>query len=406
MFINFFYALKQQKIPVTTGELLDFLKVVKTVTEREGFLSSEDFYNLARTCLVKDIKYYDQYDIAFVKVFKNVINSESEFFKNLEEWLKKAVEHELSDERKASALKIPPEELMQELLKRFNEQKERHDGGNKWIGTGGTSPFGHSGFNPSGIRIGGSSGSKSAIATADQRNYQEYRNDTQLNVRQIKVALKSLREFKKLGRTEISIPKTLKKSCDNGGEIEIVMEQSRKNQIKLILLMDVGGSMTPYSKQVEQLFSAAHQLNHFKEFHFYYFHNIIYDFVYKDARLYKAVSVDSLYKKLAKDTRVVYVGDAAMAPYEYYQMTQNSYNFYNYSLSGSDPQIPKEKRKFLTGEGRLTELKKRFPNSIWLNPEPTHLWNGITMEAIANTIPMYFLSLKGISDAVKKLIKN
>lgn len=403
MFIPFFYALKQQKIPVTTGELLDFIKVVKTVSEKNHYLSSDDFYHLARNCLVKDLKYYDQFDLAFVKIFKNIINNESDFFKNLEEWLNKAIEKELSDERKEQALKIPIDELMNELMQRINEQKERHDGGNHWIGTGGTSPFGHSGFNPNGIRIGGASKGKSAIAVAEKRNYQEYRNDNQLNVRQIKVALKTLRDFKKLGREEISIPKTLKKSCDSGGEIEIVMERSRKNQMKLILLMDVGGSMTPYSQRVEQLFSAAHQLNHFKEFHFYYFHNIIYDYVYKDARLSKEIKVDSLYKKFGKDTRVIYVGDAAMAPYEYFQMTQNSYNFYNYSIYSDNPKIPKENRKFFTGKDRLEDLKAKFPNSIWFNPEPQTLWNGMTANAICQLIPMYFLSLQGITDAIKKL---
>ncbi|MCE9502093.1 MAG: VWA containing CoxE family protein, partial [Leptospira sp.] len=327
------------------------------------------------------------------------ITDDPEFKKKIEEWLNSAIEQELSDERKTNALHIPPEDLMRELEKRLREQKERHDGGNYWIGTGGTSPFGNSGFNPNGIRIGGESGGKSAISIAEERRYADYRTDETLNVRQIKVALKNIRDLRKQGRPDISIPKTIDGTCKNAGDIDIVFEKSRKNNMKLLLLMDVGGSMTPHAERVSKLFSAGHQLNHFKEFHYYYFHNIMYDYVYKDASMRNRISVEYLLNKLKPDTRVIFVGDAYMAPYE---LMNRPFTYdYVYGRSAKNQKPASEPK---SGFERLSQLTHFFKYSVWLNPENRKYWNAPTIEMIRKEIPMFFLSVDGLKQGVRKLV--
>jgi uncharacterized protein with von Willebrand factor type A (vWA) domain len=399
MFLDFFYTLRANKVPVSIREYLDLLNVVESLSGKEE-VNIDKFYHLSRSVLVKDIKHYDAFDLTFSQCFKDLISDENAFKKQLDEWLKNALKKELSEERLKNALKIPPEDLIKELEKRLKEQKERHDGGNHWIGTGGTSPFGHGGFNPEGIRIGGSGGSRSALAVAGRRQYREYRTDETLNVRQIKVALKKLRILKKTGRPQLDIDKTIAKTCHQGGEIDLVYSQSRKNNLKVLLLMDVGGSMTPHSQRVEQLFSAAHQVNHFKEFKHYYFHNIFYDDLYLNADMEynQIMSIDKLDKLYGPETRIIVVGDAYMAPYELFQMTGSLREFY-YTFERK-----KNQKTDYTGMQRVMRLKEKFPKTIWLNPEPDAIWTAPTINAIKDIIPMYHLSLDGIQKAIKELV--
>ena len=398
MFLDFFYTLRAKNVPVSTREYLDLMHVMSELSESGEVVDANRFYSVSKSILVKDVKYYDSFDLAFSTCFKDLISNED--FKNkLNEWLQNAVKKDLSDERKKNALKIPPEALMKELEKRLKEQKDRHDTGNKWIGTGGTSPFGHGGYNPEGIRIGGEGGGRSAIAVAGERKFKEYRTDEILDVRQIKVALKKLRVLKESGPAKLNIPKTIKRTCENAGEVEIVESRTRKNKLKLVLLMDVGGSMTPHSKRVSQLFTAAHQINHFKEFKHFYFHNIFYDDLYKNS----GMSFDERFKfgklkhNFNADTRFIIVGDAYMAPYELFQMTGNMREYYfNF--------VQKNNKSPLTAYERVKMLKKQYPKTIWLNPESKRLWESTTIAAIKDIIPMYELSVDGLQAGIKDLL--
>jgi uncharacterized protein with von Willebrand factor type A (vWA) domain len=398
MFLDFFYTLRDYKVPVSTREYLDLISVLNSYSENNESVSPERFYKVARSVLIKDTKFYDSFDLAYTTCFKDVV-SESDFKDKLNQWLQNAIDKDLSEERKKQAMNLPSEELMKELQKRIDEQKERHDGGNKWIGTGGTSAFGHSGYNENGIRVGGEGQNRKALAVAGRREFKKYRTDEILDVRQIKVALKKLRSLKETGQAKINISKTIDKTCENAGEIEIVETKSRKNNLKLVLLMDVGGSMTPHSRRVSQLFSAAHQTNHFKEFKHFYFHNIFYDDLYETADMNpnEITSFSKLKSKFNADTRFIIVGDAYMAPYELFQMTGSMREFYfNF--------VKDNKKSNLTGIDRVELIKKMFDKSIWLNPEPKRLWQAPTISAVKAVIPMFELSVDGITEGIKKLI--
>lgn len=397
MFLNFFYTLRNNGAPVSTREFLDFIKVIQTFGDEKSSVSLEELYSIARTCLIKDVKHFDAYDLSFALCFGE-LSSDEDFKSKLMSWLEQAKKTHLDEQRKKNAMNLPSEELLKELQERLKTQKERHDGGNHWVGTGGTSAFGHSGFNPNGIRVGGSSGQRSALAVAGERKFREYRHDEKLDVRNIKVALKKLRELRNSGRNELNLDKSIDRTCQNMGEVEIVHTRKRKNDLRLILMMDVGGSMTEHSMRVEKLFSAAHQVNHFKSFDAYYFHNVMYDKVYTDASLRydKAMDLESLSKKFTRDTRLIVVGDAYMAPYELFQMTGTMRDFY-WSLREN----PKASNR--TGIERVKQLNQMFKKSVWLNPEPSSLWSSPTIAAIKSVFPMRELTIEGISKAVKDI---
>ncbi len=394
MFQNFFYRLKSKKIPVSTTELLDLIKAVSFHSENESPLTLKKFYSIARSCLIKDIKYYDEYDLVFAETFGDNKIGDMEFNEKLTEWLSKAIENNLTDDRKKNAMNLPIDEIFNELRKRLEEQRERHDKGNHWVGTGGTSAFGNKGYNQNGLRVGGEGGEGIAKQIVGDRNYKEYRTDESLNIRQLKIALKKLKDLRKEGRKEFQLEDTIKKTCENAGDIELVFHSSRKNKLKLMLLMDVGGSMTPHSQSVSKLFSAAHQLNHFKEFHYYYFHNIIYDRVYNDSIFDKSVSLEKLFKKISPDTKVIFVGDASMNPYELFGSHGSIYSYNSIS----------EAKLKITGHSTLKNLVNFYKSSIWLNPDPPQYWSSTTCEAIWDEIPMYFLSVDGIVKAISKLM--
>jgi len=401
MFMEFFYALRSHKVPVSTSEYLDLLEVLEKRLQMNKPFKAEDFYSLARNCLVKDIKHYDAYDLTFSKVFEGLEIGDDAFRKKLESWLENPIQKELSEERLKNAQNILSEDLLNQLKKRLDEQKERHDGGNHWIGTGGTSAFGHSGYNPAGVRVGGGSRNRSAQVVAGLRRFRNYRADEILQVRQLKIALKSLRELRKTGPRELNIEQTIRKTCDLGGEIELVYGKSRKNKLKLLLIMDVGGSMDPHAQRVSRLFSAGNQVNHFKEFGFYYFHNIFYDKFYLSADLDYGDSMpfEKLHRKYGPDTRVILVGDAYMAPYELMYLSgleRDFYTFLHREAKGSSK----------TGIDRVMELKRQFPHTIWLNPEPVTLWQAPTIRAISEVVPMFELSIEGLQRGIRKLMGN
>ncbi|ETW93710.1 MAG: hypothetical protein ETSY1_38030, partial [Candidatus Entotheonella factor] len=314
MFLDFFYNLRRHRIPVSITE---WMALMRALSEGFAHASLERFYVLARALLVKDVGFYDAYDLAFKETFQG-IETPAEIVDEILNWLQdpKALEG-LTPEQLAMLPKLDLEALRELFAERLKEQQERHDGGNRWIGTGGTSPFGNNGKNPAGIRVGGEGGQRSAIQVAEDRRYQNYRHDRTLDIRQTQMALKKLRYLQRIGaEEELNLDETIDQTCRNGGEIELIFSPPRKNNSKVLLLMDAGGSMLPYTNVMEQLFSAAHQMTHFKDFQYYYFHNCVYEQVYTDIRMNKKTSVQALLRTLDADYKVILVGDAYMAPEE------------------------------------------------------------------------------------------
>jgi uncharacterized protein with von Willebrand factor type A (vWA) domain len=296
----------------------------------------------------------------------------------------------LSEEERALFDSMDFDELLKELEKRLKEQTEQHDGGGYWIGRGGTSPFGHSGYHPAGIRIGGESGGRHAIQIAQERRFRNYRSDVTLDVRQIKMALRGLRQLSRIGpEDELDLERTIDATSKNAGEIEMVWTRSRKNAVKLMLLMDVGGSMFPFARLCSRLFSAAHSSTHFKDFQYFYFHNCIYDNLYKDIERQDAVSTDHLLHILEPDYKVVLVGDARMAMPE---LTQRYGAIYYYE------------RNEVPGLLRLKQFAEHFTHCVWINPTEPYYWNHPTVMLVEKFFPMFELTLDGLDQAVKKLV--
>ena len=310
MFTPFFYKLKEYKVPVSITEWMILMEAM----EKGCINNLSDFYYLARAVLVKSETHFDQYDVAFQDYFKGIA-PDLQMTEELLQWLMDPKNRpELTPEELAALQKMSLEELLRELEKRLKEQKERHDGGNYWIGTGGTSPFGHSGNNPQGILIGGPGGMRSAVRIAEMRQFRNYRSDITLDTRQMKMALKQLRKLNRIGlEDELDLDKTIDATCKNAGELEFIWRRPRKNTVKLLLIMDAGGSMEPYADLCSQLFSAANSVSHFRSFKYYYFHNCPYDVLYTDIQQRKGIPIDKIIKTHEPDYKVVFVGDACMA---------------------------------------------------------------------------------------------
>lgn len=385
MFTPFFFTLKDKKVPVSITEWM----VLMEALSKNCASNMNDFYYLARSILIKSETHFDQYDVAFQEYF-NGIAPPLEVTQDLISWLTDPKNRpHLTPEQIAAIQKMSLEELLKEFEKRLREQKERHDGGSYWVGTGGTSPFGHSGYNPRGIRVGGPGGMRSAIRIAEARYFRNYRDDLTLDVRQIKVALKQLRKLNRTGpEDELDLDKTIDATCKNAGEIELKWRRPRKNAIKLLLIMDAGGSMEPYADLCSQLFSAANSLSHFRSFKYYYFHNCPYDVLYSNIQQYKGEPIERLLKVLEPDYKVIFVGDACMALSELHDRYGDIY-FHGYQK--------------MSGFERLKQFKSHFSHIVWLNPERTALRSYPTVEDISKIFPMYDLSLEGLNAAVKKL---
>ena len=386
MFTEFFYTLKERKVPVSITEWMTLMEALS-----KGYISNlDEFYYLARAILVKSEAYYDHYDVAFQEYFKG-IEAPAEITEQILEWLKDPINRmTLTEEERALFDSMDFDDLLKEFEKRLKEQTEQHDGGSYWIGRGGTSPFGHSGYHPAGIRIGGESGGRRAIQIAQERRFRNYRNDLTLDVRQIKMALRGLRQLSRIGpEDELDLEGTIEATSRNAGEIEMVWIRSRKNAVKMLLLMDVGGSMNPFAILCSQLFSAAHSSTHFKDFQYLYFHNCIYDNLYRDIEMQEAVSTDHLLRTLEPDYKVVLVGDARMASQE---------------LMERDGAIYYYERNEVPGIIRLKQIAGHFTHCAWLNPEELYYWNHPTVLMIGKLFPMFQLTIEGLGQAVKKLI--
>ena len=393
MLIKFFYTLRAAKLPVSVREFLSLLEGLKAgVIGAEGAASIDDFYYLARTTLVKNEALFDKFDRAFGAYFKGV-ELLTDFSKDVPlDWLRQHLQMELTPEQKAAVEKMGWDELMETLKKRFEEQKERHEGGNKWIGTGGTSPFGNSGYNPQGIRIGGAGKNKSAVKVWEQRSYKDYDDQLELGTRNIQVALRRLRKFAREGaELELNLDDTIHKTAANAGFLDIRMQPERHNKVKVLLLMDVGGTMDEHVHRVEELFSAAK--TQFKHLEFFYFHNCVYDFVWKNnrRRFAEKTATWDLIRKYNKDYKLIFVGDATMSPYEILQ-------------PGGSVEYNNEE----AGAAWLQRLTHGFPNYAWINPEPQGVWQyrqsvGLIQQLMHQR--MFPLSLSGLEGAMRLLSK-
>ena len=390
MFTKFFYLLRQVGIPVSPTSFLRLQKALCT-----GLVNSiDDFYTAARAILIKSERYFDLYDQVFAHHFEGTELKKPDEYElsevaraMLDQWLKdpKGIADALGIDED-SLKKMSPDELLQYFLDRLKEQTEEHHGGSKWIGTGGTSPVGHSGYHPGGMRVGGISRNKSAIKVAMDRRYRDYSQDGPLTQAQIGEALKRLRNLVPIGPKDvINIDETIYQTMKNAGEIEIIFERSLKDRLKVILAIDNGGwSMEPFIDIVQTVFNYAR--SQFKELKTFFFHNTIYDSIWEDPpRFRKPFKVDDLIR-LDPETRFILVGDASMAPYE---------------LMATDGSIHIEERSMKPSYQRLQFIAETFPYSVWLNPIMADEWPYTrSINAIREIFPMFELTIDGLEDAV------
>lgn len=389
MLIDFFFTLKDARIPVSIKE---FLVLLEAMQKNVISPSLDDFYYLSRMTLVKDEANFDKFDKAFGSYFKGI---ETVFEKNPEiplDWLLKRMQRELTPEQKAALEKFGYDKLMDRMRELLKEQKERHEGGSKWIGTGGTSPFGNGGFNPEGIRIGGESRNRSAVKVWDERTYKDYDGERELGTRNIKIALRRLRKFARHGlEDELALDDTIRATANNAGYLDIRMRAERKNNIKVLMLFDVGGSMDDHIARTEELFSASR--TEFKNMEFFYFHNCVYDFLWKNNRRRHAERFPTwdVLRKYTPDTKLILVGDATMSPYEIVQ-------------PGGSVEYNNEE----AGAVWLQRLTSTFANHVWLNPEPEGLWQYRQSIALVRQLMgnrMYGLTIDGLEQAMRLLSK-
>jgi uncharacterized protein with von Willebrand factor type A (vWA) domain len=389
MLIDFFFTLKSAKVPVTIREFLTLLEALEKSVIAP---SLDEFYYLARLTLVKDEANFDKFDRAFGAFFKGV---ETVFDAKAEiplDWLLKRFERELTPEQKAQLQKLGYDKLMERLNQLLQEQKERHEGGGKWIGTGGTSPFGNGGTNPEGIRIGGQGRNRTAVKVWDQRSYRDYDAERELGTRNIKVALRRLRRFARLGADEeLALEDTIRATASNAGYLDIKMQPERKNRIKVLMLLDVGGTMDDHIERTEELFSAAS--SEFKNMEFYYFHNCVYDYLWKSNRRRHAERFPTwdVLRKYPPDTRLIFVGDATMSPYEILQPGGSVE--YNNDEAGAE---------------WLSRFCNAFPKFAWLNPEPESLWQYRQSISVIRQIMnnrMFPVTIDGLERAMRLLSK-
>ena len=392
MLIKFFMTLKEERLPVSFTELFTLLECLK---KNIIFGNVDDFYHLSRLCLIKDEKNFDKFDRAFAKYFENVeILDELSSHEIPNEWLRKQLESMLTDEEKAKIEALGGlDKLMEEFKKRMEEQKKRHQGGNKWVGTGGTSPFGAYGYNPEGIRIGQQEGrSGRAVKVWDRRNYRDLDDSVELGTRNLKLALRRLRKFARTGTAEeLDLDDTISSTAKNAGLLDIKMIPERHNAVKVLLFFDVGGSMDPHVKTCEELFSAAR--SEFKYLKYYYFHNFLYESVWTKSRRRHAETtpIFEVMNKYSKDYKVIFVGDATMAPYEITH-TGGSIEHYNEEA----------------GAIWMRRMSESFDNMVWINPTPKDYWeHSYSIEIVKELLEdkMFPLTVKGLEGAMGSLLK-
>ena len=389
MLFDFFFTVRKAGIPVSVKE---FLTLLEALDRGVVYGSVDDFYSLARICLVKDEAYFDRFDLAFAAYFKGVHAIPDALIKDIPvEWLEKLAERWLSDEDKARIKALGGwEKLMEALRERLEEQKERHQGGSKWIGTAGTSPFGAHGYNPAGVRIGqGASINRRAVKVWDRREYRDYDSNRELGVRNIKLALRRLRRFAREGAPDmLDLDGTILSTAKNAGWLDLKMVPEVHNAVKVLLFLDVGGTMDDHIHVVEELFSATR--TEFKNLEYFYFHNCVYESVWKDnRRRHVRIPTVEVLRKYGRDYKLILVGDASMSPYEMEQ-PGGSVEHWN-----DEP-----------GRAWLERLLRTWPRAVWLNPVPEEHWTWTaSVQNILRIMDgrMYPLTVAGLERAMKAL---
>jgi uncharacterized protein with von Willebrand factor type A (vWA) domain len=389
VFIDLFLTLRKHKVPVSLRELLDLIALLK---KGVVFADVEAFYHLAKIVMVKDEIHYDKFDGAFAEYFDGV--QKIDIFDKVvpDEWLRKKFESQLSQEEKDKLKALGGlDELMKTLKERLAEQEKRHEGGNKWVGTGGKSPFGAYGYHPEGIRV-GQDGNRNnrAVKVWDKREFRNFDQDKELGTRNIKLALKKLRKFARTGASEkLDINTTIRFTAKNGGLLDVHMEPERHNSVKVLMFFDIGGSMDEYIHTCEELFSAAH--TEFKHLEFFYFHNCVYESLWKDnsRRRTNTVDVEEIIRTFGSDYKVLFVGDATMGPYEII------------APGGSVEHWNKK-----AGIDYMQRILGHFNKVAWLNPQPENQWDYHQSISIIKGLiddKMFPLTVDGIGRAIKEV---
>ncbi|MCK5881746.1 MAG: VWA domain-containing protein [Sinobacterium sp.] len=391
MLVNFFFTLKNSGVPVTIRELLDLIQALKM---NLVFADMNQFYMLSRAIMVKDEKYFDKFDKAF-GVYFDGLEEFDDLLETLipEDWLRKEFEKALSDEDKDKLESLGSlEKLIEEFKKRLEEQEKKHAGGNKWIGTGGTSPFGQDGYNPEGIRVGPNGRHKKAVKVWDKREFKDLDDSSAITSRTMSVALRRLRKFARTGsQDELDLDNTIASTAKNAGFLDIKMRAEKHNAVKVLLFFDVGGSMDPYVRICEELFSAAR--SEFKHLEYFYFHNFLYDTVWQhgDRRNSEHSNVDDILHKYSKDYKIIFIGDASMSPYEILQ-PGGSVEFWNDKA----------------GKYWFEKLKNSFEKLVWINPIAQEQWSWTQSIEICQTLAddkMYPMTIEGLESAMAYLSK-
>lgn len=390
MLIRFFTTLRQHGVPVTPKELLVLLEALQA---RLAHVDIDDFYQLARLCMVKDETLFDRFDQAFAHFYQGLEALPNPLAGDVPEvWLRQELMRDLSDAEKAEIEALGGlDKLLETLEQRLREQKERHQGGNRWIGTGGTSPFGHGGYNPEGIRKGGPGRHRRAVKVWEQREYRNLDDKVELGTRNIKLALRKLRQFARTGaREELNLDETIRFTARNAGLLDIRTRPERHNAVKVLLFLDVGGSMDDHVQVCEALFSACR--SEFKHLEHFYFHNFIYDHVWQDNRLHSQslVPLNEVLNTYGPDYKVIFVGDASMGPYEI-AAAYGSIDFMN-----EEP-----------GAVFFQRLSDHFKHMVWLNPVTERYWEhtqsiGMVRQLVDDR--MFPLTVEGLSKAIQALL--
>ena len=391
MFVPFLYRLRQHGVPVGTQEALALAKALVIGLHDS---SLDGFYYTARALCVHNEGHLDAFDQAFLAEFRGVEGKHLQLKEELLQWLKDAKlrPEELTPEERKLLEELDIEELKRLFEERMNEQRERHDRGNRWVGTAGTSQFGRKGEGKEGVRAGGAGGNKSAVQVADARKYRPYRSDLALDVRQMEMALRRLRMWhREGGDEELDLDGTIDKTASNAGELEVVVRPPIRPNTRVIIMMDVGGSMDPYVDLMNRLFSATKKDTHWKELRTYYFHNCVYGRVYKTERFDDPIWVQDLLHECGRHYKLVMVGDALMAPYE---------------LMRQGGAIGINDTNALPGIAWLTLLQQHFKSSVWLNPEPPSYWDGNTIQAVRQVFDMFPLTLEGLTQSMQQLSRG
>ena len=399
MFSKFFYTLKEKGLEVSLGEWLDLQEALD-----KGLCESSltQFYYVARMILVKSETEFDKFDMAFEECFKGV-KTETEVGKNMLRWLDKSDMMELAHEEarkhlnQVEEIQVDKDDVEEKFKQRLKDQNEEHNGGSFWIGTMGKTSFGNMGGNVGGVRVGGQTGYQSAFSVVGARKYRDFRDDKVIDNRQFQMALRRLRQFSTkldIPKSELDIDQTIDKTCNNGGYLQIEMMKPRKNAVKLLLLMDSGGTMIPYTRLMNDLFQSVNKSNHFKDVKVYYFHNCIYSKLYKTPECENGDWIDTewLFRNVGSDYKVIIVGDAAMAPEELYSNTGN-YRGPNGGLSGFE---------------WLHLMRRHYKKIVWMNPKmaPGRAPWREAETAVKEIFPMYKLTVNGLNEAMVKLMAN